>query len=152
MRTPRLTAARAGYQAFTETLTRLASACQCLGCGRRRPARMSAAYDSETPSVEASPFPLQSKPPCTGAGDLTGATSGQGEMRYSDLKPVLLPSGKPSANDFHHLTQVSIARCVGLYFISTPSCALRSISFPIKTTRATIIGGNGERWTTGGFR
>src|ERR1700690_1656400 len=66
------------------------------------------------------------------AGDLTGATSGKGDMRYSDLKPVLLPSGKPSANDFHHLTQVSIARCVGLYFISSPSCALRSISFPDK--------------------
>ena len=30
-----------------------ASASQCLACGRRRPARISAAYDSQTPSVAA---------------------------------------------------------------------------------------------------
>ncbi len=34
-----------------ETPTRFASACQCRGCGRRLPARMSAAYGSETPSA-----------------------------------------------------------------------------------------------------
>ena len=33
--------------------TSSARACQCLGCGRCRPARMSAAKDSETPRVEA---------------------------------------------------------------------------------------------------
>ena len=40
------------YEDF-ETVTSFASASQCLGCGRRRPARMSAAKLSETPSIEA---------------------------------------------------------------------------------------------------
>ncbi len=37
---------------FVEMPASAASACQCLGCGQRRPARMAEAYGSLTPKVE----------------------------------------------------------------------------------------------------
>ena len=46
---------RVGFTAYYSGVKRTSSArtCQCLGCGRRRPARISVAWGSETPKTVA---------------------------------------------------------------------------------------------------